>query len=249
MSERTLDILTLFTLERSIWSAESIAARMGVSISSAYRSIARLEALGFLSAAKPGQYVLGPAIIQYDRQIQLTDPLLKASHGAMDRLAGSAPPGSVVLLCRSFGETVLCMRQVQGPGPPGRAGYERGRPMPLFRGAASKIILAYAPTRTLKRLYEQHTAEIAASGLGASLPDFKTALARLRKAGFVVTSSEVDVGRMGIAAPIFDEDRRAVGSLSYVIDTDSYEERLVERLTTIVVDTAREVEQAMRRAD
>ena len=198
MSERTLNILSLLTLERSIWSAENIAAQMGVSISSAYRSIARLEALGFLSAAKPGQYVLGPAIIQYDRQIQLTDPLLSASRQVMEQLAAFAPPGSVVLLCRAFGETVLCVHQVQGAGPPGRASYERGRPMPLFRGAAS---------------------------------------------------GEVDAGRMGIAAPIFDEDRRAIGSQSYVIDTASYEERLVGRLTSIVVETAREIEQAMRKSD
>ena len=249
MSERTLNILSLLTLERSIWSAENIAAQMGVSISSAYRSIARLEALGFLSAAKPGQYVLGPAIIQYDRQIQLTDPLLSASRQVMEQLAAFAPPGSVVLLCRAFGETVLCVHQVQGAGPPGRASYERGRPMPLFRGAASKIILAYAPTRILKRLYEQHRDEIASAGLGGSLPEFKLSLARLRKAGCVVTSGEVDAGRMGIAAPIFDEDRRAIGSLSYVIDTASYEERLVGRLTSIVVETAREIEQAMRKSD
>jgi DNA-binding IclR family transcriptional regulator len=246
MAERNLDILALFSLERPIWSAESIAGELGVSISSAYRSIARLEALGFLSAARPGQYVLGPAIIQYDRQIQLTDPLLGASRPFMQALADLAPPGSVTLLCRSFGETVLCVHQVQGPGQPGKASYERGRPMPLFRGAASKIILAYAPLRILKRLYERHAAEIASGGLGGDWAEFRAALARLRKAGTVVTSSEVDQGRTGIAAPILDQDRRVIGSLSYVIDEAHFEERLVTRLASIVADTAREVEQAIR---
>ena len=249
MAERNLDILALFSLEQPAWSAEAIAGKLGVSISSAYRSIARLEALGFVSATKPGQYVLGPAIIQYDRQIQLTDPLLTASRPVMADMAGLAPAGSVMLLCRSFGETVLCVHQVQGPGPPGRASYERGRPMPLFRGAASKIILAYAPLRILKRLYVRHAAEIASGGLGADWPQFRAALARLRKAGAVATSSEVDHGRTGIAAPILDENRRAIGSLSYVIDESHYEARLVARLTAIVVDTARGIEQAMRRSD
>ncbi len=139
MTERTLRILSLFSLERSTWSAEAIANEMGVSISSAYRSIARLEELGFLSTAKPGQYVLGPAIIQYDRQIQLTDPLLAASRPVMAELAGFAPSGSVMLLCRSFGETVLCVHQVQGPG--------RGRPAGSAMSGAGRCRCSWAGRR------------------------------------------------------------------------------------------------------
>ena len=58
-----------------------------------------------------GAYSLGPAIIQYDRQIQLTDPLLRVSKPVMTDLLRVAPRGSVVLLCRIFRETVLCVHQ------------------------------------------------------------------------------------------------------------------------------------------
>jgi DNA-binding IclR family transcriptional regulator len=249
MTERALGILTLFSLERPTWSAEAMASEMGVSISSAYRFIARLEALGLISTAKPGEYVLGPAIIQYDRQIQLTDPLLTAARPVMAELAAFAPPGSVMLLCRSFGETVLCVHQVLGPGPAGHVSYERGRPIPLFRGGASKAILAHIPSRILKRLYLQHAEEIAASGLGDSWTNFKAALAQLRKTGFVVSRGELDPGRVGISMPLFDDDRRAIGSISYAIGEDQYESRLVSRLASLLAVAASEIESAMRNSD
>jgi DNA-binding IclR family transcriptional regulator len=71
----------------------------------------------------------------------------------------------------------------------------------------------------------------------------------VRKAGFVVSRGEVDPGRIGISTAMFDEDRRAIGSLSYVIDEDQNGERLVRRLTALLVATARNVELAMGRSD
>jgi DNA-binding IclR family transcriptional regulator len=167
----------------------------------------------------------------------------------MAELAAFAPPGSVMLLCRSFGDTVLCVHQVLGPGPPGRVSYERGRPIPLFRGGASKAILANMPTRILKRLYQQHAEEIATSGLGDSFVHFKGALAQLRKAGFVVSRGELDPGRVGISMPLFDDDKRAIGSISYAIGEDQYEARLVSRLASLLAVAAGEIESTMRNTD
>ena len=56
----------------------------------------------------------------------------------------------------------MCVHQVIGRGPQEPVSYERGRLMPLFRGATSKIILAHLPARTLKSLFEQNGGEIAA---------------------------------------------------------------------------------------
>jgi len=73
----------------------------------------------------------------------------------------------------------MCVRQVLGRGPQEPVSYERGRLMPLFRGATSKIILAHLPARTLKSLFEQNAAEIAQDGLGKSLEQFRSSLAAI----------------------------------------------------------------------
>lgn len=243
-SDRTVSVLKLFTLERPGWTVEEAAAELRVSVSTAYRHVAALTEAGLLATAASGRYVLGPAIIQYDRQIQLTDPVLRAAKPVMADIVRFAPAASTVLLCRIFRETVLCVHQAAEADRQARVSYERGRPMPLFRGATSKIVLAHLPSRDLRRLYEAHRPEIAEAGLGDGWEAFRKAMAKMRKAGHAVTHAEVDPGRIGIAVPILDGHGRVLGSLSYVIP--SSEERAVPRLASLAATGAQEIEDGMR---
>jgi DNA-binding IclR family transcriptional regulator len=243
-TDRSLSVLKLFSLDRPIWTVEEVVAELGVSISTAYRYVLSLEDAGLVTTSSPGKYILGPAIIQLDRQIQITDPLLCHARPVMEKIATYAPEGSVVLLCRVFGDSVLCMHQVYTQGPQSPVSYERGRPMPLFRGATSSIILAHQPARILKKLYAAHEKEIAQSGFGRDWQAFRDAMAKLRKAGFAVSYGAVDWGRIGIGAPLLSEER-AVGSLSYVI-ADTGDSTIVALLSSVAQAAAREIEAAMQ---
>jgi DNA-binding IclR family transcriptional regulator len=218
---------------------DAVSAALEVSVSTAYRYVAALVEAGLLTAGRDGQYVLGPAIIQYDRQIQLTDPLLDASSGVMNDILRYAPPDSVVLLCRLFHDTVLCIRQIMNVPHATEVSYARGRPMPLLQGATSKIMLPYLPARELRQLHCARAAEIQAAGLGASWEDFRAKLADLRRQGFVITYSEVDLNRIGIGAAILDDQRRLLGSLSYVIPAT--ETAAAIRLGPLLKVAAREI--------
>ena len=242
--DRAIEVLRLFTLERPAWTVEEAAAAIEVSASSAYRYFAALTEAGLLTTAASGSYTLGPAIIQYDRQIQIADPLLRAARPVMADLARFAPAGSTVLLCRIFRETVLCVHQVADAGRAAQVSYERGRPMPLFRGATSKVILAHLPPRDLRRLHGTQGAQVAAAGLGDTWEAFRGAMARLRKAGHSVTHAEVDPGCIGIGAPVFDDRSRVLGSLSYVIP--AAEEPAAARLIPLAMDGAQRISNAMR---
>ncbi len=242
--DRTISVMKLFTLDKPGWTVEEAAAALQVSVSSAYRYFAALTEAGLLTPASSGQHILGPAIIQYDRQIQLTDPLLQVAKPIMAELVRFAPGSSTVLLCRIFRETVLCVHQATEVNPGTRVSYERGRPMPLFRGATSKVILAHLPLRDLRRLYEAHQDQIAEAALGNSWEAFRKAMATMRKVGHVITRAELDPGHIGIAAPILDDHSRILGSLSYVLPAS--EERAVARLVSLAATGAREIEEGMR---
>jgi len=243
--DRLLAVLALFTARQTQWSVEAAAERLGVSTTTTYRYFKKLTKAGLISPVSGAGYTLGPAIIQMDRLIQSSDPMLKGARGVMIDLVGHAAEGSTVLLCRLFHDRVMCVHQIMGRGPQQPVSYERGRLMPLYRGATSKIILAHLPSRTLKSLFAHDAGEIAEAGLGADWAEFRRGLAAIRRAGMIVSRGEIDPGRVGVAAPIFDKDRAVLGSLSLALPAAHADEALVGRLAPLTVAGAREIERTM----
>jgi len=243
--DRLLAALALFTIEQPQWTVEAAAERIGVSATTAYRYFKQLTETGLISPVAGAGYTLGPAIVQMERQIQATDPMLTAARSVMVGLARDAAEGSTVLLCRLFHDRVMCMHQVMGRGPQEPVSYERGRLMPLYRGATSKIILAHLPGRTLKTLLAHDADEIANASLGAGWDEFRRGLTAIRRAGVSVSRGEIDPGRVGVAAPIFDKDRVVLGSLSLALPAAQADELLIGRLASLTVAGARAIELTM----
>jgi DNA-binding IclR family transcriptional regulator len=243
--DRLLSVLALFTVERPQWTVEAAAEKLGVSATTSYRYFKRLTKAGLISPVSGASYTLGPAIIQMDRQIQISDPMLSAARGVMVDLAQHAAEGSTVILCRLFHDRVMCVHQVMGRGPQAPVSYERGRLMPLYRGATSKIILAHLPTRTLKALFAHDATEITAAGLGMSWDELRRKLTMIRRARVCVSRGEIDPGRVGVAAPIFDKERAILGSLSLALPDARVDENLIGRLAPLTAAGAREIERIM----
>jgi DNA-binding IclR family transcriptional regulator len=240
-ADKLLNVLGLYTVNRAVWSAEDAAAALGVSMSTAYRYFNALVARGLLDRVTRNRYVLGPAFIEYDWQIRSGDPILKIAQPVMSDLLRNAGGPAAVLLCRLYRQRVMCIHQETNRPAETISSYERGRPRPMVRGATSKIILAHLSPRALAGIWHDHRDEIAEAGLGATLEDFRASLKALRRNGFCVTRGEVDGGRIGIAAPMFDGGNRIVGSLSFVVLAAETSDRLISRLAALVVAATREI--------
>ena len=213
-SDKLLSILDLFDLERSDWSVEEAAAALGLATSTTYRYFASLTAAGLLAPFVPSRYVLGPTIIRYDRQLRLTDPLISAAQPEMQRIAQGETGDRVIFLCRLIGGQVMCVDQAVSGEPHFAVSYERGRPMPLFAGSASKMILAHLPPRQLRGLFQREAGHFAAAGLGEDWDSVRGALKAIRNAGHIATLGEVDEGMKGISVPIVDAGSAILASLS-----------------------------------
>jgi DNA-binding IclR family transcriptional regulator len=212
-SGKMLLILDLFDVAHPHWSVEEAATTLGLATSTAYRHFAGLSTAGLIAPSSSGRYVLGPAIVRYDRQLRLTDPLISAADGEMRRLSRMKPGRTVVFICRLLGGQVMCVHQAAAGDPAFAVGYERGRPMPLVAGSASKAILAHLPPRQLRSLYDR-LGRSEAIGLGESWEDFRDGLRAIRSAGYVQSESEIDEGMRGISVPIVDPANSIVASLS-----------------------------------
>jgi DNA-binding IclR family transcriptional regulator len=206
--------MDLFSGERSVWTVDAAAAALGVPLTTAYRYFKSLAKSGFIHAYLPGRYVLGPAIIHFDRQLRLHDPLIAVARPEMERLGRLFGDGCVILLARLYHDKVMCVDQrVSGP-PPFTVSYERGRLMPIDRGAASKVILANLSPRLTRALKAANRAD---AGKGILLtPKLRAQLRQIRAAGFSVAEGEIDAGVRGVAVPLFNPDQSIDGSLSVV---------------------------------
>jgi DNA-binding IclR family transcriptional regulator len=231
-----LSVLDAFSEGAPIWTVDNIAAALGYTRATAYRYVGGLCDAGLLTRVAQGTYALGPRIIELDRQIQRCDPLLTLTEPVMEDLL-HPNRGQVVLLCSLFRETVLCVHQA-GHDKALAVSYARGRPMPLFRGATSKVILACLPERRLTRLFVGHQAEIRKAGFGRTREEFLAALKSIRRQGYSITRAEVDPGVVGVAVPVFGGERAVIGSLSVVFSEKRFPERHADQVISALTRAA-----------
>jgi len=211
---KVLQVFQLYRQGRRRLKVADVQAHLQVSAATAYRYLADLEAAGMIERSSVNEYVLGPAIVELDRQIRENDPLIAAATEVMQQLA--ARTGGIALLCRLHGRQVVCVHQVRGRAAP-PVSYERGRAMPLFRGATSKVILAHLPANELRAVAEQQTQDLRRARLPSSPDQLSRVMAAVRAQGVCFTSGEVDAGVMGWAAAVH-QGQRLLGSLSVVLE-------------------------------
>lgn len=235
---RLLQILDFFTAAAPAWSTDALLQALGMSRSNGYRYIRALSEMGFIAPVSNGHYVLGPRIMQLDRQIRQCDPLYNAAGPAMKRLVAKSRQSA--LLCALFSGAVLCVREeLTEDSPPNL--FTRGQTRPLFTGAASKIILPYLRPYQLRSLYAKHAKTIAAAGLGSDWDAFREALAKMRSAGVVVTAGEFNPGVVGISAPIFNRAGQILGSIGVAGAEASFDRKELDRVAVLVKRAAEEV--------
>jgi DNA-binding IclR family transcriptional regulator len=97
----------------------------------------------------------------------------------------------------------------------------------------------------LKTLLAHDAGAIADAGLGAGWEELRRGLSVIRRAGVSVSRGEIDPGRVGIAAPVFDRDRAVLGSLSLVLPAAHVDDTVIARLAPMTVAGAREIERTM----
>ncbi|NIX75940.1 IclR family transcriptional regulator [Microvirga terricola] len=228
---RMLSVLAAFTEEKTSITREEVAQLTGGSRATSYRYLQNLCEAGLLSSASENTYVPGPRIMELDRLIRLHDPVLSAARGPM--VEASERLGLNVMLCSYFGRRVVCS-EILTPDGDSPSSYERGRTMPLLRGAMAKIIIAHLPHPRLKAIYAENAETLRAAGEAADWSGFRTAMNALKENGYAVTCGEVYEGVTGYAAPVFDANGKICGSIVFMLGakrrTASDETRVISEI-------------------
>jgi DNA-binding IclR family transcriptional regulator len=233
---RMLDVLSLFKPEQPVIDIDIVCSQLGYTPASAYRYVRELARVGLL-VRLPRGYALGPRVIELEQHMIRFDPLLAASRDLVDGLV--AQTGLELLISELYGDTVITILQKSGLDPQG-LNFGRGTPMHLFRSATSRVILAYLLPRQMRKLFDSaQPGELAAAG--ATWKEFTKSMLQIRKDGYCVSRGELDPGKSGIAAPIFDEKQRILGSITVAGNTERFDAFNPSFLSGLITEAAAKI--------
>ncbi|KPQ05401.1 MAG: transcriptional regulator, IclR family [Rhodobacteraceae bacterium HLUCCA12] len=235
---RLLHVIDLFTPERPVWTADEIGHVLNVSRATQYRYIKALIKAGLLASSGNGTYRLGPRFIVIDRQIRLSDPLLRHGPPAMARACRVL--GQAQLLCTYFGNQVISIHQ-ESMDAKIRSSMERGRPFPLFRGSPSRAILAWLPETELRSLMLAHAPTIKEAGLGGTWQELRQWARSVRSDGYYHGRGEIDVDLMGVGVPILLNGDELVGSLTTIMPLQTLSDRALQNYIDVTHAAAEEI--------
>lgn len=233
-----LSVLELFKEGQITAQLDDVVKALGTSKATAYRYLGTLCDAGLLASLAGGVYVLGPKIIELDRLMRGSDPLLLASQEVMREL--SAAHHLNLLLASFYRDSIMCT-DIAWPDATIPTRFERGLPMSLFNGAMAKIILAHLSQYQLRNLALNQMDAIRAGGLGNDWSEFRAYMAQLAQQGYAVTRAEMMPGHGGVSAPIFDAERKVLGSITIVCTMATLESERLESLTQMVVEAAQQI--------
>lgn len=235
---RMLSVLDLFSDQRLHWNAEDISEALGVSLPTSYRYVKTLSDAGMLRRGPDAQFTLGPRIVVLDHYIRQADPVLQRGIPFMRELVNQT--GFDCVVSGLYGDQLLDTHREYG-SMPADLSYGRGRPRPLFLGAAAKVILAGLPPPQLHRLLDSHVAEVAAAGLPTDWSAFRRYYSQIRKDGHYFSNGELEANLAAIAVPLYQLDGSVIGALSLVTTVQRMAVIDLSKLTPLIQRAAQEI--------
>ncbi|MCL5676632.1 MAG: IclR family transcriptional regulator [Firmicutes bacterium] len=225
--ERALDILLCFVDQPRGLGVTQVADRIGLYKSTVHRLLQTLESKGFVRRDGISErYHLGERVLQLAASFPESDDLPAVATPEMIRLRDET--GETVSLYIRDGVDRVRIHKAEGLQAVRRV-VQLGERMPLFVGASSKVLLAYAPEDMRQQvLSPEHLPP------GFDRRSLEKQLARVRRLGYAVSVEEREPGSAAVAAPIADRSGRVSAALAVSGPAVRFQEESVERYATLV---------------
>jgi len=214
---RALSILRAFSKDSAALSLAQLAERTGLYKSTILRLAESLEAFGYLGRSATGAFTLGPAPMRLAAVYQTGLHPAETVMPVLRELA-QATSESAAFYVRS-GSQRLCAYRVGSPRAIGD-NLQAGDMLPLDRGAAGHVLLAFAGAR------------------GASYE-------RVRADLISVTLGERDRETAAIACPVFGVAQRLEGALSLSGPVHRFTPSAIKRMRRDILAAARRLTAAL----
>lgn len=180
--------------------ADVLAADLGLPTSTVYRYLRDLRALDFVADADDG-FKAGPRLSTVDSAGPSSSDVRRIAQPTLERLAVES--GETALVAVRRGTHALCLQQVESPHPM-RMAFRVGQRLPLYAGAASRVLLAHAPADVLDAVMPRIEP---LTGATPDATDLQQRLSALRTSGIATSRGEFVSGAVAIAVPVLSGNR------------------------------------------
>jgi DNA-binding IclR family transcriptional regulator len=198
-ARRVLALMLTFSADENTLTARQLADRTGIALPSVYRYITLLRETGLLAGDERGSYRLSARLIGLARAAESAEGIINVADPVMRDLAKLT--GETVILVRLIGRSSVCVHRVQSAQQL-RISFEAGQPLPLERGASSRLLLSsLAPS--VRREYLAPLAE--RDPEAAALLEKKIILAGQQ--GYATSEEEIHRGVWATAAQVMQGKR------------------------------------------
>jgi DNA-binding IclR family transcriptional regulator len=237
--ERAIRILNALQGSRRLGLSE-IASRLQLPASTVHGIVRTLAAHGMVEQDQgSGRYQLGPAVLLlgnvYLDTLELSGRAAKWSE-ELARRTGMAVRVGVLLM----DEVVIVQHE---PRPDGtRQMREVGIVIPAHASALGKAMLAFRP-EDRRRVAEQGSLRAMTGETVVEPQMFEKELNATAATGIATESDEAVLGDSGVAAPIFDGERPAMGAVGVVLPTTEYppQDSVIEAVRETARNLSREL--------
>ncbi|WP_376797043.1 IclR family transcriptional regulator [Thermogemmatispora sp.] len=237
--DKAMAILGAFPRGESALLPQEIAERTGLPLPTVYRLAQALAEHGLLMK-EGSRFRLGLTLLRLGLLVAESIDVRRQALPHLTWLNGQTGENAELHIRQH--ETRVVIEVVRSPHNL-RPFADIGAPLPLHRGAAGKVLLAWLPGEERLALarasHERFDGQLAARGLSWDEGAFLGELERVRRQGWAYSEGERVVGVAGLAAPIFDSGGQVAAALTLVAPAARLGPEQRERAIPLVCEAAR----------
>ena len=224
---RAVRLLESFDARATSLSVTDLSRRSGLPLSTTSRMVAELTRQGLLTRSSDGRRIqVGVRLWELASRAAPTRGLREAALPFMEDL--HTVIRHHIQLGVLDGEEVLFVERLSAHEAVINVTEVAGR-LPLHASSSGLVLLAYAPPEVQESVLAGQLRAFTPSTI-TSTAELRTALAEIRRAGFVHTPGHIREAAAGVAVPVRDTQDRVVASLGVVVPNDDVAVRTVPAL-------------------
>lgn len=232
------DALLCALTEHHELSAAGLADHVGQPVSSTYRLVTNLVALGWVEpGSKRGLFRLGLDVMRIGGLLEDRVDVREAAMPALRSLL--ADTGATSFLCLRRGDQAVCVERLEGRDVRSLA-MSLGDSLPLHKGAAPQALLSFLPRSERSRLLEDFERRRVAGSSIPSRAELEETVERILRRGYAISDGDVTPGIAALGAPVFNHRGELEAAISIsglraqILDTDVPTTHLVQEAATSV---------------